>query len=323
MFSNETLKNCTIIRIQNLLPKKIKISDVNAELKDSFMFLARSDSRLLAYENLGFAPTKLETDILKKFIRNWGGGENVEVRNEVLEMELPSFLTPFHAEIDKIPGCRISPNLLRIGGDVFLTIEYHDTVRKQVSDTVMRFLSADHLFDKKLVYTGRQEGKLPYILKFYEQNGNDLDRFFMITTVWEFNPEDIRKQNNGVFQNSGSYVPKCFVNDSRDKLIFKTESLEIQGEGRYEVIDQDEKIVEIEIKSKFFSDFYDEVIMKYSGSIFCHMEVSKTRQVSYYLVDMNYQNLFLKGIQNNWKREARADHINYISSARKLSDYLN
>lgn len=323
MFSNETLRNCTIIRIQNLLPKKIKISDVNSELKDGFMFLARDESRLLAYENLGFFPTKLETDILKKFIKNSGGGESVEVRNEVLEMELPSFLTPFYSEIETIPGCRVSPNLLRIGGDVFFTIEYHETVRKQVSDAVMRFISADHIFDKKLVYTGKQGDKLPYVLQLYEQNGNDLDNFFMITTVWEFDPEQIRSQNSGVFQNIGNYVPKCFVNDSRDKLIFKTESLEIKGEGKYVVIDENERIIEVEIKSKFFSDFYNEVIRKYSGSIFCHMEVSQTMQTSYYIVDMKYQNLFLKGIHNNWKRDARSDHTNYISSARKLSDCLN
>lgn len=322
MFSYETLRRCSVIQIHDLLPKKIKTSDFNSSPRDGFLFLARTESKLLVYQNLGFEPTEIEIKNLKKYISTWGGGENAEISNGVLEMELPSFLIPFENELNSIPGCRISPNLLRIEGDVYLTVEYHDTVNREVSEAIMKFISGDHLFKKKLIYTGTQSDGLPYILKLYKENGNSLDNLFMITTVWEFEENQIKTQNLGVFQNTGNYLPKCFVNGVKDELIFKVDNLEILGSANYRVVDAEEKIVEMEVTSRFFSDFYNEVIRKYSGPIFCHMEVSETEQTSYYLVEMDHQTLFMKGLLNHWKKDARVDHKNYIKSAEKLSSFV-
>lgn len=322
LFSFETLNSCSVIKIIDLLPRKFHTSGSDSDLSDSFLFLSRTESKLLVYQNLGFDPTDAEVRNLKEFVRTWGGGEGVEVQNGVLEMELPSFLLPFENEIDSIPGCRISPNLLRIKGDVYIAVEYHDTVSERVGKTLMNFISKNHIFKKELVYTGKQTHGVPYILGLYRDNGNSLDNLFMISTVWEFKGDQIVYQNQGVFQNTGNYVPKCFVNGKKDKLIFKTENPGVLGNLEYDSVDENEHIVEINVSSRFFSDFYNEVIRKYSGPIFCQMEVSKTRQTSYYIVEMSHQTLFLTGLLNNWKKEARADHVNYIDFLGKLTDFI-
>lgn len=318
MFSTETLGKCTVIKIHNLLPKKLKATDIDSKLKDGFLFLASVGEKLLVYQNIGEEATGLEVSQLKKFISNWGGGERVEIRNGILEMELPSFLVPFHNRINEIPGCRVYPNLLRMDGDVYLCIEYHETASNEVSKAVMDFLSEDHIFEKELIYSGIQGGKLPYLLNIYRENGNSLGDFMVIRTVWEFRDGQEKTGNQGVFQNIGTYVPKCFVHDSTDKLIFRNAGHGTMGDAPHHLVDENRNIVEFDVKSRFYSDFYNEVIRNYSGPIFMHMEVQESRQVSYHVVERKQQNLFIKGLLGHWNRQSRKDHVNYIDMAQRL-----
>lgn len=322
MFSTETLPKCTIIKIHDLLPKKINTREIKSTLKDGFLFIAGVNGKLLVHQNLGFEPNQIEKEHLKKYISTWGGGESVDILNGVLKMELPSFLMPFYNEIDSLPGCRIYPNLLRIGGDVYICIEYHGSVSKQISRIAMEFLAEDHLFRKELIYSGPQEEKLPYLLGLYRDSGNSLEDFIVIKTVWEFDPADLRNQNQGVFQNTGSYIPKCFVHDSTDRLIFRKNREQILGNAPYAVVDQSERIVEFEVVSKFYSDFYNEIISRYCGPIFMHMEVTPTKQFTYHIIEKKQEAAFIKGMAHHWKQNARSSHVNYIDVAESLPSLL-
>lgn len=322
MFSLETLEKCAVIKIHDLLPRKIKTSEANSILKDGFLFLGQEGSKLIVHENLGLELTEIEVEHLKKFVSTWGGGDRVDVINGVLEMELPTFLNPFVEKINAIPGCRISPNLLRIGGDVYFYIEFHNSSNSSVSNEIMAFMSKEHLFEKELVYAGNQDNGIPYILKMYRDFGNSLNDLFMITTVWEFTNGQEEYQNQGVFQNQGNYVPKAFVDGFSDKLIFKMKKREILGNSEHRLVDESDNLVEFSVTSRFFSDFYSEIIKNYSGPIFCHMEVAEKKHISHYLIERKRQVPFIKGLLNNWKRDARADHTNYIYSAESLESVI-
>lgn len=321
-FSNQILDNCTVLRIHDLFPKKIRLSETNSTLNDGFLFLAFSESKPLVYHNLGFEPTEAEASNLKKYLSMWGAGNEINIRNGILEMSVPTFLNPFLEEINKIPGCRVSPNLLRIEGDVYFSIEYSHAVNWQVSDAVMTFLSQNHIFLKELVYTGANNAKIPFLINLYRNKGNDLDNLFLIRTTWKIKEEDKQNQNQGFFQNTGSYVPKFFIDGSSDKLIFKSDTDEIKGEGVIETVDEAGKLFEVEIRSAFFSDFYNEVIRQYSGPIFVTMQITNGYQISSYIVERQYQGLFVRGLLKHWRREARSDHMNYISAADGLNSIL-
>lgn len=322
VFSFETLDRCAVIKIKDLLPRKIKTSEINSSLKDGFLFLAKSGDRYLVHENLGFEFTSVEAEHLKKFISTWRGGEDVTIENGVVEIEIPSFLVPFIDGVNAIPGCRVSPNLLRVGGDVCMYLEFHETSRARLSSLLMEFLASEHLFEKELVYIGRQEGRIPYILKMYLDLGNSLGDLFVISTIWEFRNGEEQNQNQGVFLNSGNYVPKSFVDGTSDRLIFMVENSEIQGDAPYETVDSTNGVFEFEVRSRFFSDFYREVIRSYSGPIFCHMTVSGKYHTTYYVVEKSKQARFLAGLNNNWKRKARENHVNYLGIATDLESFL-
>ncbi len=322
MFSSETLPRCAVIKISDLLPKRIRVFDNSNDLKDGFLFLGKTGKKLLVYQNLGFDVTEQDREHLKKFILTWGGGETVEIRNGILEMELPSFLVPFLNEINSIAGSRVSPNLLRISGDVHICIEFHDAARVKVSEAVMEFASRNHIFEKNIVYMGKQPAEMPYLLKMYADSGNSLKDLTLVTSVWEFTDEEVAKQNLGVFQNQGSFVPKYFIDDTQDKLIFRLDNPQVLGNGKYETVDPSDNMVEIAVTSKFFSDFYNEVIKGYSGPLFYQAEVTGKSLATHFLVESELTSQFVKGIRNHWKREVRADHRNFIHSLQKFDSFL-
>ncbi len=322
MFSNETLESCTIIKIENLMPKDLGLSEGNSVIRDGFMFIFRDGKGLRAYMNLGFEPTEAEKESMSNFLMTWGGGEHSEVHNTILEMEFPEFVKPFYERLNAIPGCRIDPNVYHSSGDVYVSVEYNRSVAKEVNHTITDFLIRDHLFSKKLIYSGPQNSVLPCLLQMYASNGNSLGNFLLVKTVWEFDPEQIKGQNDGVLQNVGTYVPKEFSEGQKEALIFKTGGSELKGNSKGQVVSKEDNIVEFNVKSRFFMDFSREVIRRYSGPIFLHIELAEERQVSYYIVERELQIPFLKGLTEYWGKPVRSDHVNYIETAFSLEDAI-
>lgn len=322
MFSNETLDSCTVIKIDNLMPKKLSLADANSVVRDGFMFISRDSRGLKAYMNLGFEPTEHEKEGLRNFLMSWGGGEESEVYNTILELEFPQFVIPFYERLNAIPGCRVDPNVYHSNGDVYVSVEYHRSIAKKVNDVITEFLVRDHLFSKRFVYSGPQSPGLPYLMQLYARNGNSLGNFLLIKTAWMYDPEQIKTQNEGVLLNMGKYLPKEFSEGQSEKLIFRTEDRSIKGNSKGDVVSQEDNLVEFQVKSKFFIDFSNEVIKRYSGPIFLHLELTQGKQSSYYVVEKTLQIPFLKGLTENWNKPARADHVNFIESVISLDEVI-
>lgn len=322
MFSNETLDYCTVIKIDNLMPKKLSMADANSVVKDLFLFIARDEGQLKAYMNLGFEPTNSEKEGLRNFLSSWGGSEHSEVHNTILEIEFPKFIIPFYERLNEIPGCRVDPNVFHSHGDVYVSVEYNRNITKQVNDSITDFLIRDHIFTKKLVYSGPQPHGLPYLLQLYAKNGNELGNFVVVKTVWKHELDHIRVQNQGVLQNMGNYVPKEFSGGNSEVLIFRTDSADIKGDVESKVVSPTDNLVEFRVKSNFFSDFSNEVIKRYSGPIFLQIVQSRDRQESYYVLEKELQIPFLKGLTEHWSRPARSNHVNYIELVNSLEEVV-
>lgn len=322
MFSNEILDSCTVIKIENLMPRKLSLAEANSVVRDGFLFISRDSEGLKAYMNLGFEPNQHEKDGLRNFLMSWGGGEKSEVHNTILEMEFPQFVIPFYERLNAIKGCRVDPNVYHSNGDVYVCVEYHRSIAKEVNDVVTDFLVRDHLFTKSFIYCGPQIAGLPYLLQLYARSGNSLSNFLLVKTAWKYDPEQIKTQNEGVLLNMGKYMPKEFAEGQREKLVFRTESQTIRGDLKGDVVSRDDNIVEFQVKSKFFLDFSNEVIKRYSGPIFLHLEITPEKQLSYFIVEKALQIQFLKGLTENWGRPARADHVNFIESVMSLDEVV-
>ena len=322
MFSNGVLDHCTVIKISKMMPKRLSVADHNSELMDQFLFIAKDQFGLKSYMNLGFAPTKIEEKTLEDFLKTWGGSEHYGIRNTILEVEFPKFLVPFYENLTAIQGCRMSPNVLHSHGDIYVCLEYDKSLIKRVNDAVLDFLTEDHLFPKEIIYSGPQIKGLPYLLKLYEKFGNPLGNFVLIKTVWEYDAEQIKTQNQGVLQNNGNYVPKEFSNGPLESLICRLDDSQIGGTAQFSIIDPSNNLVEFLVKSSFFSDFFNEVIKRYTGPIFFHIERKLEKQISYYLVEKELQIPFLIGIKEHWNKPARSDHVNYIESVESLDEVV-
>lgn len=314
----QTLGKCAVIRIHDLMPKKLNSALHNSSAGSGFMLMSQDDDKLMVTESVGFSVSHEEIEQVKKFFYTWGGNGNVSLSNGILGLELPSFLLPFFNEINSIPGTRVSPNLMRSGGDVYLYIEFDDSVIDRVSKSIMAFLSRDFLFEKDLIYIGNDNQEMPMILRMYLDSGYDIGNLFLVTTVWQFRDGQQKTQNEGVFQNRGNYIPKAFVNGSRDKLIFQLDNEEIQGKAPYEWVDRKKHLAEIDVKSHFFSDFYNYVIKEYSGPVICSMQVTENFHRTHYIIEKDRHIQFLKGLQNHWNGQARSDHVNYVLYAGSL-----
>lgn len=317
-YFTETLDNNIIIRIHNLMPKKIGTGESYSNLKDGFLLMVRENRHLMAIQDLGFEPNEEEINNMEQYISAWGGGENISIQNGILEMEIPQFLLPFADRIFDEPGCRITPNLLRIGGDVFLSVEYPQCLAEKVAGIVDEFMGQDHLFKKEITYVGKKQQGIPVLLRMYKEAGHELSDFVMVTTVWELDESIKRDENQGVFGNRGNYVPKGFVNDSNDKLIFRKDDREIHGFADHTVVDPVNNIVEFSVSSNFFTDFFNRVAKIYTGPIFMHPVVEENRQITYLIVEKRRQEIFLRGLQEHWKLEARREHTNLILSVERL-----
>lgn len=311
---------CTVIKIENLLPKRLRGADIEYIGKFGFLMLSVVNGRMLVVQNIGQQIPDIEIRNIGEFVKKWGGGETINFSNGVLEMELPSFLIPFHDEINSIPGCRFSPNILRVDGDVYITIEFHRSSRIKVGESVLNFLGSEHLFRKELVYHGNRNNDLPFILQLYSKSEKGLEDLFVIQTVWNLENEDLRLQNNGIFQNRGTFIPKSYSNSEYDHLIFKADSDKLLGDGLAEIVDRKENLFEVRIKSKWFTDFYNEIIRRYSGPVFATMTVTEKDLATTYVIERAQQSQFLTGLKNFWMKPARVSHRNYIMSAFSLKD---
>lgn len=320
-FLDETLEKDTIIRIHNLMPRKLVSGERTIELRDGFLLMVREGSELMAIQDLGFEPSETEAKQLKKYISDWGGGENISIQNGILEMEFPQFLKPMVNAIFQTPGCRITPNLLRLGGDVLLSIEYPKILTEEVNKMVLDFLSQEHLFKKELVYDGPKKRGIPVLLEMYKDAGHSLSDFVVVTTAWEFDEKTRREENQGVFLNTGFYVPKGYVDGSSDTLIFHKNEKSILGSANYTVVDPQKNIVEFNVSSNFFNDFFTRVAKVYTGPIFMRPVVQDSKQITHHIIEKRREKIFLKAIQEHWRLEVRKDHINYIQSVESL-DYV-
>lgn len=320
--SESVMGYCAVIVVKGLGPKHFMARNLKIGEEDHFQFLARSGRKWLMYTNIGRDLDETEIEALKRNIANTSGDTNVECKNGILVREAPEVLWKFFEDINSVGGCRISPNALQKEGNTYLSVEFQETKKEEISRILVEFLGKGGQYSKEVLYIGKQEGNYPMLLNLYRTSGNSLSDFSVVETLWEPSEEEVTKQNTGIFQNHGIFAPKYFFNGDRDVIIARISSQEIKGNADCRIIDDENRIVEFNITSHFFSDFHKEVVESYSGPIFYSLEVNERGVFSYYVIDSEVKQLFLSGLYRHWKKPSRIEHKNYITGVFRLDAFI-
>ena len=320
--SNDIFPLCAVIRIENVFPKNIRVSDRKREPDTEFIMLVKSGEKMYFYLNLRSELSEGETNKFIDFWTNNHPGRIVSIRKNTVEMEAPHQFLELVKRVDRIPLARVSPNILRNGPDTYLRIEFSKYSNIEVSKTVFDMLDNDPLNATTLEYLGENIISVPYILHFRPDMGMPLRRFTSVTTIWESGSEHISSVYNGFFLNDGKYVPKMLSSNSTDVLIIKPESIELKGDMKIRCQDSESGLAEVELKSGYLSDLLNEIVKSYSSPLLYGGENHNGKSMRYYVLDTDLASVFLKALSRFWNMPGRKNFKNYLYRIENLENLL-
>ena len=322
IMGNRIFPLCAVIRINGIFPKNIRISERKKEPDTQFLLLARSVDKFLFYLNL---KSEISEGEMRKFSEFWTSehsGNVLSINNNIVEMEVPDQLKNLMEKMVNVPLARVSPNVLRNGSDLYISLEFCEHSSREVSNIVLEILDADFSNPWSLEYFGEYDRELPYLLNVYSESGLSLRNFTMVTTIWEPGNEVISSVYDGFFLNDGNYVPKILSTDSNDILVIKPYDEEILGNSSIKYHDKESNLAEVGLKSGYLSDLLHEVIKTYSGPLFYAGKTESGKSFRYYILDTDLTPVFLKALSRFWNMSERKNYINYIYRIENLEDSL-
>jgi hypothetical protein len=317
------LKYCAVLKLNEVHPKFLTVGEMRIGEKDHFHLIGREKGVWFFYRRIEQKLTAKEIKSLQEYSRKIGMVYEVTPSTGIIKMEIPKFQGEFNNEINNITGCRVSPITFQSGGNVFISIEFAGNRAKEVSDKILDYVNTDYPYGRDIIYIGPRQGEMPYLLNLYSSMGNSLHDLTLIKTRWAFKENEVTTENEGIFQNTGEFIPKQFVDDETDELIWQTKSKKVTGRAQLDMVDEEELIVEMKVRSRFFSDFYRSVIREYCGAIFSGFKCDERGMTSYYIVEKRAQQDFLRGLQKHWNLEGRRHHSNCLLEVSDFGLYKN
>ncbi len=316
------LTRCAILKLIEVQPKFLALGDMRAGEKDNFHTLSREKGEWFFYRRMEQIMTESEKIKLQESSMKSELVYQPSIRPNIIKMEIPKSQGEFYNKINSISGCRISPITLQSKGDVYISVEFDESRENDVTDKILDYSNADSPYKKEIIYVGTDDNQVPFLLNLYASM-NSLSDLTLIRTRWLFKENEAKTENEGIFQNTGDFILKQFVDDETDQLIWRTGSKEIKGNAKAEFLDEEKNIVEMNVRSRFFSDFHRSIIQEYCGVIFSGYRCDEKGLNNFYIVEKRAQNRFLLGLQKHWSLQARNKHSNHLSEVIDLGLYKN
>lgn len=316
MWSSDVLDQCAVIRLEDRFPREVGIQGRNIILESQFFFTTLDNGVLYSYRNLQNSLSEIDKLNLEKSPEFKRSRMSI-LGNSVLKIRSEDDLLAPLNRINDIMGCRVNPNILSHSQDAYVQIEFSENVREQVSKLLLEVIPAMPSVTE-LIYMGKQPDDMPYLMKLFTELGGNINDLFLVKTEWHMRQENKERENSGVFMNEGKFIPKYFTNTASDTLIFSLKSPDIRGKPQVNEINSDSNVAELGTETNFFSDFYNEVVSAYYGTLFYEAEVRDNVLTSYYIIDRKLSSVFLSGLQKHWNLPKRKDHFNVLTSAMSL-----
>lgn len=318
MWSSEVLDMCAIIRIRQRFPRELRLFNRKMMLENSFFFLSRENKELYFYRNLERKLSDLDRVNLEKDSEFEGTRMKI-VSDMFLQIKVEDELFSLLNKLNETKWSRVNPCILSHSQDAYIQLEFIDDSRENVSKILLEFVDT-HVQEVDIIYFGRQSPKMPYIIKLFLEFGGNINDLFLIKTEWHMTLQNIQNENSGVFQNEGKFIPNYFTNGSHDKLIFKLDNVESTVRSNMVYVSIPSGVFEIDVKTNFFSDFNNEIVSKYYGTLFYEAEIKESILTNFYIVDKNISSLFMAGLKKHWDLPKRSIHKNIMISAMELGE---
>lgn len=310
---------CAVLELQEVNPKFLSAGEIHVGEKDHFHLLGNEGEKWFFYRRLRNELNSEERQHLYEHSERIGMELELDAPTNIIKMAIPEFQGKLYTTVNKMVGCRISPVTFQKEGNVFISIEFSNNRRREVSEVLMDYISEELPFKRRLAYLGPSRENVPYLLNMYSAAGNSLGDLVLVKTKWVFRDDEKRSDVGGVFQNKGILVPKQYVDGGTDELIWRLDSLNVKGNNAYEVVDPSNYIVEMTVKSRYFSDFYRNLVRGYCGVSFFGLRCDNDALENYFIVEKHTLQSFLQGLQMQWSSEARKNHHNYLVEVRDLA----
>ncbi len=322
LWSNQVLNKCTIIRIDDLFPRGVYLSEVHYGFDNIFMLLIRENGIYTLYKDIGYTMSEAEMVHFNNTLEMWDKDFVSFKNNSIVQIILPESFQDFIDGINNIGGARISPAVLILEGNMYLQIEFDESVNFEVSRKILDIRRTMNSFTITPVYYGKQSEESTFLFTMYLENEDKSSNMQVVCTKWQITTEERVEQNMGVFQNAGFFLPKYFGNENGVVLLFRGNEAEMLGDFDYKLINKKTNLFEVYVKSNFMKDFYRDVIEQYYGATFFMLEVNHSEVICYYIVEKNLISNFYAGIERHWQEVSRNKHSNFVDSVKDLNEIV-
>ncbi len=317
------MNHCAVVEVKDLIPEHIKITDLKEPGRDHFHFMVKVDNGWFLYQNVGRRLSDQEIRPLNEYLKSIDSKSGAVSKGDMLQIGLPSQSWDAINGITATPGCRISPNVLQKGGDLYFLVEFHESAIPKASSLILDFVSNVEEIESNLIYYGKEQNGLSKLLSYYFSETDPLDNFLFVKTGWNFDSETVKIENEGVFQNNGTFIPKYFENNGRISMIAKLENSTVLGSASHITVDESERLYEFQFSSHFMKDFYENVVEQYSGPVFYRMKVEPGKLTNYYIVETSKKINFFKSLSRHWMMPHRGNHENIVEQVETLGTLMH
>lgn len=325
--------NYMILRfhIKNYIPAKYHNLIYNDGRQDHFgAALIKIDEHWYFYidklKTLPLSDLEEIKNIFNENYQNLGSKTYLDREMKMLIREVSNATSTFLNSLAHIDGVIIASIALIGDDDILIAIKYTDSSAFEVSKLFLQFVESSP-FNVDLLDTGKED-RIPLFFKFYNSIKTDYSLLLLIETVWKMKEEEIKDENKGVFLNQMVFEPRNFgpeVAPIISTLPTSAMDKNIRGDAEFKVLShQDEEtIVEFYFESRWFDDFYNNVVKPINGSFYYWGYADGQSHLhNYYVLPVRNETQFIKGLKNHWNEPSRAKHENAIIRVQNLRDIV-
>ena len=268
-------------------------------------------------------------DSYKKLMPTATADEFIKIEGKLLRRKLMKTTDNFFNNVINFPGTIVYSLIMLGEHNTIFAIKVPQEFLSDVSSLLMEFILDSRFQLDVSLLDNENSFPEPSFIKFIKSFRLDYSKFILIKTEWKMTEEELMNENRGIFQNEMSFKPKYFDTDDEGlvgRMVAELKSEDIKGNVNKVIIEgkgKNTKLVEFDLKSKWFSDIYNDILYPMGGSFF-YWGYSDGRGTleNYYIIPARNQMEFLKGLKKHWSEPSRVKHINAISYVNNLGEVM-
>ena len=319
------------VHIENPIPERFHNIIFDNGKSDHFgAALVRINKKWFLYiDKLKFLPNKdlnAIADIMNSEFEKYDNDIVVEIDGKAIKRGVTKISNEFLNGLAETRGVIIYSIALMGLHDVLIAIKYPESVASIVDDLYFKYIQSANYNVEIVILEKEEERDIPSFFRFHNLIHIDFSKLLLVETVWNMKDDELKNENNGVFQNEMTFKPKYFDPESSPlygEIVGNVLALDIKGNADFEIISNGEKLklVEFKIKSRWFFDLYNDIIRPLNGAFFYWGYSDGNYNLeNYYIIPMRNEIEFLKGINKHWSEPSRAHHINVIKHVEPLNE---